>query len=267
MAEPSPPPDAFDDDPPTAAAPLPPALAVLPGPRAAIADCGESHMVQRGEATGLLQRGRVMVAHASLTARRLGLAPPPRTPEILDVLELFAFVRPARFTAPSPAGLAQALGLNAPHGAEGFAAVLAPAAEQLLAELADPAYPGRNEALSLAESLRRAGWGWGASVVAALRSQPIPDRQYRGSGLDVWTRLPEWEESAPQGEPGTAPITAEAAKARLAELLARSGLDEARPAQAEFAAEAAFAFSPRDQEGHPRMMLAEAGTGVGKTLG
>ncbi len=275
MAEPFPPPDDLPDDPPddrddtpaAGPAPLPPALAVLPGPRAAIADCGESHAVQRGEAAGLLQRGRVMVAHASLTARRLGLAPPPRTPQIFDVLELFAFVRPARFTAPSPAGLAQALGLHTPNGAEGFAAVLQPAAAQLLAELEDPAWPGRNEALSLAESLRRAGWAWGPAVVAALRSQPIRDRQYRGSGLDVWTRLEEWEESAPLGEPGTAPITPDAARARLAELLTRSGLDEARPAQAEFAGQAAFAFSPRDQEGHPRMMLAEAGTGVGKTLG
>ena len=37
--------------------------------------------------------------------------------------------------------------------------------------------------------------------------------------------------------------------------------------QAVFAAETAFAFSPRDKEGEPRMVLAEAGTGVGKTLG
>jgi ATP-dependent DNA helicase DinG len=34
-----------------------------------------------------------------------------------------------------------------------------------------------------------------------------------------------------------------------------------------FAKEAAFAFQPREREGEPRMMLAEAGTGVGKTLG
>ena len=46
-----------------------------------------------------------------------------------------------------------------------------------------------------------------------------------------------------------------------------AGRAEARPAQAEFAAEAAFAFQPREREGEPRMMLAEAGTGIGKTLG
>jgi ATP-dependent DNA helicase DinG len=58
----------------------------------------------------------------------------------------------------------------------------------------------------------------------------------------------------------------EAAAQRLAQLLTRSGLDEARPSQAEYAEEAAYAFAPRDREGEPRMMLAEAGTGVGKTL-
>ena len=51
------------------------------------------------------------------------------------------------------------------------------------------------------------------------------------------------------------------AASRLRILLERSGLDEARPAQAEFAAEAAYAFQPREREGEPRMMLAEAGTG------
>src|SRR5207253_3658645 len=43
-------------------------------------------------------------------------------------------------------------------------------------------------------------------------------------------------------------------------------LDEARPSQADYAHEAAHVFQPRDREGEPNMMLAEAGTGVGKTL-
>src|SRR5262249_30505717 len=79
-------------------------------------------------------------------------------------------------------------------------------------------------------------------------------------------RLPEWEADAPPGEAGSKPIAPDAAAQRLADLLVRRGLDEARPAQAEYAAEAAFAFQPREREGEPRMMLAEAGTGVGKTL-
>jgi ATP-dependent DNA helicase DinG len=90
---------------------------------------------------------------------------------------------------------------------------------------------------------------------------------FRTSGLDVWSRLVEWEADAPPGEAGSRPVAPEAAAERLKVLLAQAGLSEARPAQAEFAAEAAFAFLPREREGEPRMMLAEAGTGVGKTLG
>jgi len=90
--------------------------------------------------------------------------------------------------------------------------------------------------------------------------------QFRTSGLDVWARVSEWEDQAPLGEAGSKPFPPEAAAARLAELLTAAGLDEARPAQATFAAEAAFAFQPREREGEPRMMLAEAGTGIGKTM-
>jgi len=84
--------------------------------------------------------------------------------------------------------------------------------------------------------------------------------------LDVWNRLKEWEDHPPSGEVGSRPIDPVAAAERLATLLDRSGLSEPRPTQASYAAEAAYAFQPRDREGEPMMMLAEAGTGVGKTL-
>jgi ATP-dependent DNA helicase DinG len=214
----------------------------------------------------MLQSGPVMVAHAGLSGRRLGMAPPARSRDIHDVLELFAFVRPARSCAPSAAGLALALGLAEPRGVVAQASVLKVAAETLLAELAAAPWPSREEALALAETLQRAGWAWGPRAVDALRSQPI-GRAWRGSGVDVWTRLSEWEDAGPSGEPGSKPITPEAAQAKLAELLARVGLDEARPAQSTFSAETAFAFQPREREGSPRLMLAEAGTGIGKTMG
>ena len=209
----------------------------------------------------------MLVAHASLTARRLGLAAPARSADLLDVLELWAFVRPARFCAPSPAGLARALGRAEPRTPVEQATALGEAARELLAELALDPLPSREEALALAETLNRAGWAWGPRVVAAVRSRPVRDRSFRGSGLDAWARRPEWRDEAPAGEPGSTPVTGEAAAARLADLLQRSGLDEARPSQAQFAAETAFAFSPREREDAPRVMLAEAGTGVGKTLG
>ncbi|AZS20989.1 MULTISPECIES: ATP-dependent DNA helicase [unclassified Caulobacter] len=245
---------------------LAPALVVLPGPRAGFADGGEARMLRAPDARDLFEHGPVLVAHAAMTARRLNLSPPPRSPRLFDVLELHAFVRPAAFCAPSAVGLATALGLREPHGAAEQAQTLREAADALLRELALTPVPSREETLAIAETLAKAGWSWGAAVIGALRSVPVGN-QFRGSGLDVWARLVEWEDQAPPGEAGSRPIDPERAGERLAELLQRSGLEEVREAQATFAKEAAFAFQPREREGEPRMMLAEAGTGVGKTLG
>lgn len=245
---------------------LPPALATPPG-AGAICDGDGSRKVGRGAAEAAFTTAPVLVAHASLTARRLGLSPPPRSADMLDMLELFAFVRPARFCAPSPSGLALAMGMTEPKGAEAQAQALRDAAVALLTELTDPAYSHREDAVTLAETLDRAGWSWAPRVLAALQTQPIRQRQYRGSGLDAWSRLPEWEEEPPRGEAGSAPVDSESARIRLEKLLQASGLDESRPTQSDYAAEAAYAFSPRDEEGRPRMLLAEAGTGTGKTLG
>lgn len=245
---------------------LPPALATPPG-AGAICDAEGARPIKRGAAEAAFTTAPVMVAHASLTARRLGLSPPPRSAEMLDVLELFAFVRPARFCAPSPSGLALAMGMSEPKGAEAQAQALHDAAVALLTELTDPAYPNREDAFTIAETLERAGWSWAPRVLAALQTQPIRERRHRGSGLDAWSRLPEWEDEAPRGEAGSAPVDSESARIRLEKLLQASGLDESRPTQSDYAAEAAYAFSPRDEEGRPRMLLAEAGTGTGKTLG
>ncbi|CAN5624968.1 ATP-dependent DNA helicase [soil metagenome] len=245
---------------------LAPALVVLPGPRAAAADASRAQLIRAPEARDLFEHGPVLVAHAGMTAKRLGVHTPARSQGLFDALELFAFVRPARFCAPSAAGLALALGLPEPKGAAEQAKVLREACHVLLAELALTPEPSREEALAIGETLARAGWAWGTAVIGALRSAPVGNA-FRGSGMDVWTRVAEWEEQAPPGEAGSRPIAPEAAAQRLTDLLRQAGLDEARPTQAEFAAEAAFAFSPREKEGEPRMMLAEAGTGVGKTLG
>jgi ATP-dependent DNA helicase DinG len=245
---------------------LAPALVVLPGPRAAVADAVGAQVLRAPDARDLFERGPVLLAHAAMTARRLAVHVPPRNPGIFDALELFAFVRPARFCAPSAAGLAQALGLPEPKGAPAQAQSLREACHLLLAELAAAPEPSREEALAIAETLGRAGWAWGTAVIGALRTAPVGN-MFRTSGLDVWARMAEWEAEAPPGEAGSKAIEPAHAAQRLKELLQRSGLDEARPAQAEFAAETAYAFQPREREGEPRMMLAEAGTGVGKTLG
>ncbi|MEO7027712.1 MAG: ATP-dependent DNA helicase, partial [Caulobacteraceae bacterium] len=252
--------------PPATNADPPLALVVLPGGQAALAHGSWEREASAAEAKAALEAGSVLLVHAAMTFRRLALPPPPRSPRLLDVLELFAFVRPARFCAPSPAGVALAMGLPEPKGPIALAVALREVATGLITELADSPEPGRAEALALAETLGRAGWAWGPSAIAALRSVPIA-KEWRSGGLDVWSRLAEWEDAAPTGPPGSTPVAPVAAELRLAALLARSGLDEARPAQAIYARETAHAFGPREREGAPMMVLAEAGTGIGKTLG
>lgn len=252
--------------PPTQLA-LAPALVVLPGPRCAVCTpAGDAQPLRAPDARDLFESAPVLLAHAAMTARRLGLHAPPRTPRVFDALELFAFVRPAQFTAPSAAGLAQALGLPEPKTPEQQASTLQNAVHALLAELALTPQPSREEALAVAETLARAGWPWGSAAIGALRSAPAGN-MFRSSGLDVWSRLTEWEAEAPPGEPGSKPVAAADAAQRLQQLLTQAGLDEARPAQTDYAAETAHVFQPREREGEPMMMLAEAGTGVGKTLG
>jgi ATP-dependent DNA helicase DinG len=244
---------------------LPAALTVRPGGQAGLFDAAGARQIRLAEARRAFDTGQVLVAHATLTARRLGLSAAARAAGVFDLLELFAFVRPARFCAPSPAGLAQALDLAAPRTVLEEVSTLVEAAALLLEDLAIAPTPSREEALAQAETLGRSGWAWASAAIGALRAAPL-GRPWRGGGLDVWSRLTEWEDLAPPGEAGAQPVSPQAASARLAHLLGQAGLDESRPTQAVFAAEAAFAFQPREREGEPMMMLAEAGTGVGKTM-
>src|SRR5579884_2059557 len=198
-----------------------------------------------------------MLCHARATARRLEM---PLFPA-LDLLELFAFVHPARFCVPTPRGLAMALGLAPPRSAAEGCLTLLAAARALLERLGEQC---EIETRALAEAMARGGWPWGPAVLAALPAA-APAAVKRAAGLRVWTRLPEWSESAPAPPPADAPVTPQEARARLALLL--GGDAEPRPQQADYAAAVAAAFTPRAEPGRPQAVLAEAGTGVGKTLG
>src|SRR5213079_892898 len=135
----------------------------------------------------------------------------------------------------------------------------------LLQELA---YEASADVRAITEIAERAGWSWGPAVLAALpaadpgvhRRAPNPT-----GGLRAWERLDEWQERAPPPPPGNDPVGADEARGRLAALLGEGA--EARPQQADYAEAVAAAFAPRDRPDTPQAVLAEAGTGVGKTLG
>lgn len=198
-----------------------------------------------------------LVVHGRATAARLELDAFP----CFDLLELYAFVRPATFCVPTPRGLAQALGLPEPADRLDAAALLPRAAEILLAELAAE---GDGGARLIARAMGRGGWIWAPPVLAAL-GEPVAPAHANVAGLEVWRALGEWSEHAPEPPSGSIPVLPEEAEDRLGLLLGAGA--ERRPQQAEYAAATSAAFLPRERAGEPHVVLAEAGTGVGKTLG
>ncbi len=218
---------------------------------------GEVSLIAPKDAASRVASARPVVCHGPATARRLGI----ERFACFDLLELFAFVRPARFCLPTPRGLAEAMGLPAPRGLEDEAVALHNAMRALMAELAASSPDPR--LARIAWTMARAGWSWGPAVLGTLGL--ASEAGDKGSGLDIWTRLPEWQDYAPAPPPGSEPVEPAEARKRLAELLGEQS--EARPQQADYASAVVAAFAPRLAEGEPQFVLAEAGTGVGKTMG
>ncbi|MSP89489.1 MAG: ATP-dependent DNA helicase [Alphaproteobacteria bacterium] len=184
-----------------------------------------------------------------------------------DLLELFAFVRPAQFCLPTPRGLAAALDLPPPRGIEGEAAALLTVAERLLAEagrLGHGTDARAGLAVPVARVMARGGWLWAPHVLAAAGEPPDAPGSGAG-GLEVWRRLSPWSDHAPEPPPGNLPVDPAEARERLSQLTGDGAED--RPQQADYASAVTPAFAPRQKPGEPNVVLAEAGTGVGKTLG
>ena len=199
-----------------------------------------------------------IVCHVKSLARRLGTAPFPA----LDILELFAFVRPARFCLPTGRGVAETLLLTPPSTLEEEATSLRDSVRALLGELRAGAH---DDALAVAEAMTRAGWGWGPSVLSAFAGVRDSSAHNSGAGLRVWSRLKEWQETSAPAPPKAWPVEPVEARARLVQLLGPKA--EPRDSQTLYASHAAAAFAPSEKVGSPRVVLAEAGTGIGKTLG
>lgn len=210
--------------------------------------------MSRGEAVSIASETPVLLLNAPLTGQRLGYD----ALSGLDLLELWAFIHPARFVVPTPRGLARALGLEPPEWEQDVAALLIAAAQALLERVTQADWREREGAWTAAQSLQRLRWPW-APIIGPLLERPQQAERW------LFSRLSEWEEEAPR--PAPRPYTP-APDAIEAQLEALTGSDaEPRPGQRAYAQAAAAAFAPRQERGRPTVMLAEAGTGIGKTLG
>ena len=221
---------------------------------------GACRRISGEEARKLFRSGNVVVAHAGFVSGRLRV--PPAAP-LADVLELFAFVRPAEPCVPSPLGLARALDLEWPHSDDEAARTLLAAARLLLAQVSGAAESARSALAPLASNMARAGWRWGPAVIGALArdnktASPV-------AGFEVWRGVKPWEDEALPARSSSHPVEETQARARLAAFLGSSG--EQRAEQTAYLGAALYAFAPRERVGAPKVALVEAGTGVGKTLG
>ena len=196
----------------------------------------------------------LLMLNAPLVASRLGY------PDLsgLDLLELYAFVHPARFCVPTPKGLAHALGLEEPADDADVPLLLQKAAAALVAICESDAWQEREGAWSTLQSLTRLRWPW-ANVLAPHVRRPERAEKW------LFTKLPEWEEAAERPQPAQVLIEEPEIEAQLERLTGEGA--ERRDGQRLFSRGTGHVFAPRDRHKRPHVLLAQAGTGIGKTLG
>ena len=214
---------------------------------------GPAISVGRGDAIRRAADTPHVLLNAPVIASRLGY------PELggLDLLELFAFLHPARFAVPTPRGLATALGIDPPTS-DSDAGFLLRAANSLLDTVDDPAWPARHGAWTILQALSRQRWSWAPLLAKRLRKPVAPERS-------VFTSLPKWEEAPQRPPPHSIALSDAVITARLDAMLGPGA--ERRAGQSAYALAVGAAFQPRRVPQSPNMVIAEAGTGIGKTLG
>ncbi|MCK4940107.1 MAG: ATP-dependent DNA helicase, partial [Rhodospirillaceae bacterium] len=145
---------------------MPETFAIVAGVRAAyvVGVDGEIETISFNDAKKRIHEGPPpLVCHAPSVAKRLGL----NSFSGFDLLELFAFVRPAWFAVPTPQGLAEALNLTPPSGHEDEAMTLFTATKTLLSQLTNDAPFIYGSAAPKARAMAKANWQWAEVVLAA----------------------------------------------------------------------------------------------------
>ncbi len=217
-------------------------------------DTGQTRALSKGEAILAASDTPLLILNAPLLATRLGY------PDLsgLDLLELFAFVHPASFIVPTPKGLAHALELPEPESDADVPELLQVAAGHLLEHCGSDQWAEREGAWSALQTLAKQRWPWAGPLSGVIAR---PERAERW----LFSKLPEWEEVPEPAQPRQVSIHGEQVLEQLRALTGEGA--EEREGQKAFALEAAHLFAPRSRTGMPNLVLAQAGTGIGKTLG
>lgn len=229
---------------------------------------GEIKSYPHDQARMIFHKRPVIVCHAPYTRHRLG------TDDLItyDVLELFAFVHPAKFCVPTPFGIANALGIHVGENSEDAPLALHESVRVLLSDLraSESDEEIRANLLGIADAMgaQGKGWVWTPYIFSALNAEYNPERQIlTRTALNIWKNLPEWSEGAPPPPAGHDSVSGEEARERLRSMLTQGRNAEPRPQQMDYTGQMASIFAPAQNAEQPHVLLAEAGTGVGKTLG
>ncbi len=232
---------------------------------------GELELHPHAQARRAIHKQYVLVCHAPYTRGRLG-----EDADFFgfDVLELFAFVHPTKFCVPTPVGLCKALNLSAPTEFEDYPMALIDITRALLQDLQQDMWKAKADPLAISQAMGLGGngWAWTSYVHAAMGQNYEPQAAFHSkSAMNIWKNLPEWSEEAPPPPPAHHGVSAEEAQERLVALLGTDA--EKRAQQLEYAGEISQAFEPLSSSldpdilPEPHIVLAEAGTGIGKTMG
>ena len=159
-------------------------------------EADRTQAVAKGTAIARTAETPTLLLNAPLTGQRLGY------PELngLDLLELWAFVHPARFLVPTPKGLAEALGLTPAAGEADIPGLLQAAAKTLLDMLDTPGWREREGGWTAAQSLHRLRWTW-APLVTPRIARPAEAERW------LFSKLPEWEETSARAQPRPVVLT------------------------------------------------------------
>lgn len=243
---------------------LPDIPVIIPCPRGAIwlSSEGEIKEISINDCHLALRNTKPLICHRISVAQKLEI-PNPDFP-CYDILELFAFVKPGEFVIPTPRGLAYTTQQDPPQTHFQEAYCLYQAMIFLLKELSLAYREGKIKATTpgLCLAMKNAGWSWGPSLTDILK--PTSDKVDM-TVFRIWDHLEEWSDHAPPPPPGSIPLEMSETMARLQSLLGSES--ENRQGQRDYMQAVTQSFQPRTNPDSPLMVLAEAGTGTGKTLG
>ncbi len=217
-----------------------------------------------------LKTSTIMTCHTPWTATKIGLEVYPA----LDILELFAFCNPATFVTPTIKGLAKHYNLPMPQSCEDAPSLVFELCRYMLADLQSLSGIEKERCASIARSMGRqgAGWAWTPFILDTL-GQPYDPQSPTNpkADMDIFKDIPEWAEEAPTPPNKFELVSGDETRAHLQTLLSRretSGRgSESRPEQINYATRVTDHFVPKPEDDSPNLLIAQAGTGIGKTYG